>query len=188
MTQQEKKSLSRMALSYLDALWQTAMWLTSSSTEAERLVEDAYLEADRNWDDSATEANCRNWMFKNMVKVYSRRNKLDFLAHLSIQGDISYKPFSSAKIQHIHAVPRDIISAAINRLPVENRLAIVLSLFEKFTYPEIAEILGIERKTVCLKIYQGYMLIHNEVFQYVMTDDSVPSEVFVKSPRAVGKN
>ena len=145
MTPQEKKSISREALSHLDALWQTAQWLTTSAADAERIVEDTYLEADRNWDDSVTEANCRAWMFKTLVKVYSSHEKLDFLSHLTISGDISYKPFSAEKIQHIHAVPREIIAAAISRLPVENRLAIVLSLFEKFTYPEIADILDIQR-------------------------------------------
>ncbi len=188
MTPEKKKSLSRTAISYLDDLWQTAFWLTASTPGAEKLVEDTYLEADRNWDDSVTEENCRVRMFRTLVRVYSESNKLDFLAHLSLSGDISYKPFSSEKIQHIHAVPKDIITAAINRLPVENRLAIVLSLFEKFTYPEIAEILGIERKTVCFKIYQGYMLIHNDVFQYVTADDSIAAEIPVNPLRVLRGN
>ena len=169
MAQENTKNdnFRREALPFLDPLWQTALWLTGNEPDAERLVEDAFIEAFRVWDESVSGANCKLLMFKIMIGKFLSRGKLSFQFPVPIKIDDNFFTFPIDKISNIQSIPGEIISKAIKRLTPENRLVFILSVFEKFTYPEIAEIIGVRRKIVRLRIYQGYTLIRKEILDYI---------------------
>jgi RNA polymerase sigma-70 factor (ECF subfamily) len=170
MTAITGKRFEQETLPYLDDLWQTALWLTTNEGDAERLVENCFLEASRLWDETACQENCRFWMFGVLMRVFLKDNKPLFLPQTSRLASVDYDPFPADKISLINEIPGEVITEVIRSLPTGNRLIIVLSIFEKFSYRQIAELVGMPVKNVCRKIYQAYSIIHKELIGYFAAD------------------
>jgi RNA polymerase sigma-70 factor, ECF subfamily len=154
------------ALLHLDALWQTALWFAENEQNAENIVTAAYSEAYRQADGYDSESNTKITLFKVLAKILFRNILPDFSREIPDNFENLLGPFSSNSIPAIKAIPGEAVNGAIRSLPKEIRMIMVLSNFEKFTYMEIADILGIHRTKVALQICQGYMLVQKELFSF----------------------
>lgn len=172
MIQEAQKRLKEEALKHLDALWQTALWLTKDEAKAEKVVEDAYIEASKTWDGATAPADGKFQIFKIMIGIFEKENKIDFDESVSEEIENAYEPFPTDRISAILNLPKDVIARSIQSIPLVNRLVITLSIFQEFTYQQIAEVIGASRKAVALKIYEGYLLIHHELNKH-MTCESL---------------
>jgi hypothetical protein len=151
------------ALQHLDSLWQTAYWFTDNERDAETLVINTYLEASKFWDNSIFMKACKTQMFKVLLKILFGKIKLNFRLQLPDNIENLYESFPSDKILELKAISRDIVTKAIRGLPIEIRLIMILSIFEQFSYQEIAVIIGSHKKTVRNNIYHGYMLLRQDI-------------------------
>jgi RNA polymerase sigma factor (sigma-70 family) len=165
-----RSKFEQETLPYLDDLWQTALWLAATERDAERLVEDSYIEASRLWDASVSGEGCRIMLFKVLLRIFLQDSKLGLMLPIPPVSADDYRPIPSEKISIIRKIPGEVISDMIRSLPVGNRMVFVLSIFERFSYREIAEIIGISAKSVGQKIYQAYTLIHRELNDYFAYD------------------
>jgi RNA polymerase sigma-70 factor (ECF subfamily) len=166
MTEKMRKIFEQETLPYLDDLWQIALWLTDDEHNAENLVEDSFIEASRLWDETTCRENCRVWMFKVLVKIFLRENKLVFLFPSPKAATDDYEPFSTERISLVKGLSGEFMTGVLRSLPVGNRLVIVLSIFEKLSYRQIADIAGISAANVGQKIYQAYSAIHKKLNDY----------------------
>jgi RNA polymerase sigma-70 factor (ECF subfamily) len=169
MTTETRMKFEHETLPYLDNLWRTAVWLTANERDAQGLVEDAFVEFSREWNEFIQGENARVWLFRKLTELIVQKNKLRFLFPVPLGIHDHYKPGPSINISGIKEVPAEIISEIIRSLPMGNRLVVVLSMFERFTYRQIAEIVGISEKNVSRKIYQAYMIIHKALIGYFAT-------------------
>ncbi|HBZ00671.1 MAG TPA: hypothetical protein DEO84_05030 [candidate division Zixibacteria bacterium] len=160
------------ALQHLDSLWQTAHWFTDNERDAETLVINTYLEASKVWDNSIFMKACKTQMFRVLMKILFGKIKLNFRLQLPDNIENMFESFPSDKFFEFKAISGDIVTKAIRRLPIEIRLIMVLSIFEKFSYQEIAEIIGSHRKTVRNNIYHGYMLLRQEIVNSLVVGES----------------
>ena len=160
------------ALQHLDALWQTAHWFTENERDAETLVINTYLEASKFWGNSIFVKACKTQMFKVLLKILFGKNKLNFRLQAPDNIENMFESFPSDKILELKAISGDIVTKAIRGLPIEIRLIMVLSIFEKFSYQEIAEIIGSHKKTVRNNIYHGYMLLRQDIVNSYSVGDS----------------
>jgi RNA polymerase sigma-70 factor, ECF subfamily len=152
-------------LPYLQPLWQTAIYLTLNEQDAENLVEDTYIEAFKAWDESILQTGSKIKVFKILIKILAKNIKMNFRTQIGLTNE--QETFSSESISVLNVIPSNVIKEAIEKLPLEIRLVIILSNLERFSYSEIAEIIGIHRKIVRIKIYQGCRLIQQELIKYL---------------------
>jgi RNA polymerase sigma-70 factor, ECF subfamily len=157
----------KAALTHMDSLWQTALWFTKNDHEAENLIISVYVEASACWEGLLVKDDCKIWMFKILVKKLLESIHLNYRAQFSGYIDHPRDVPLENSINALELIPPKLINNAIKSLPAENRLVIVLSIYGKFTYSQIAEIIGVHRIIISSKIQQGYFLMHKEIFKHV---------------------
>ncbi|MBA2452647.1 MAG: sigma-70 family RNA polymerase sigma factor, partial [Chloroflexia bacterium] len=65
-----RERLETEALSHIDALYRTALRMTRNQSDAEDLVQEAYLRAIRSLDQYRDGTNLRAWLFRIMTNAY----------------------------------------------------------------------------------------------------------------------
>ena len=67
----------------------------------------------------------------------------------------------------------DDVKAAINEMPDDFRLVIILSFLEGFSYQEIADILNINIGTVKSRLHRGRKLLQKSLWEYAVKNGFV---------------
>jgi len=150
------------AMPHLDALFRTAARVVGDRTEAEDLVQEAYLQAWKSFHRFEPGTNCRAWLFKILFHVIqhhrrkwysSRRHETDEL----LEQAVAYVPPGS---QHLKD---EEVLAAFERLPGQYRDVVLLADVEEFSYKEVAEALKIPVGTVMSRLSRGRKLLRSEL-------------------------
>lgn len=163
MTQKaaRRESFEKEVLTYLDMLWQTALWLTRNENDANKLIQDIYFIAYRLWEQWNYFGDTKTWMFKVLVRLYTNRFHRD--AQTAIANSNGYVSES--------VIGDDILAGIFAELPEEIRLSLVLSLAGKFSYNEIADISGVRTEVVTENIYHGYNILEKQIAKFVSAND-----------------
>jgi RNA polymerase sigma-70 factor (ECF subfamily) len=149
------------ALSYVDALFGTALRLTRNRPDAEDLVQDTYLKAFRASASFERGTNLKAWLFTILHNTW--RNRLRDAGREPIEID-SDAVARSAATSAAQPSPEQILlrenldadlQQALDSLPEAFRQAVWLRDVEEFTYAEIAGMLEIPLGTVMSRIARG---------------------------------
>jgi RNA polymerase sigma-70 factor (ECF subfamily) len=140
---------------HLDAAYNLARWLTRNEADAQDMVQEAYLRALRFFGGfHGTDA--RAWLLtivRNTCYTWLKRSRSPELS-----GDLdevmltkeSDEPDPEAS--HFLKVQSQLISEAIESLPIEFREVVILRELEELSYKEIATITGIPIGTVMSRL------------------------------------
>lgn len=175
LTKQEKdKIFNEELVPNADALYNFAYSLVFDQTDAEDLVQETFLKAYRFIGSFESGSNAKAWLFQilknGFINGYRKKNRqpqqVDFedfneknqLEKQSVNINISDDMYS-------HMIG-DEISNALNRLPVDFRVAIILSDLEGFTYEEIAKITDIPIGTVRSRLFRARNLMKEQLREY----------------------
>jgi len=171
ITEEEKKEFEEVALQYMDPLYSAALRMTRNGSEAEDLVQDAYLRAYRFFDKFEKGTNFKAWLFKILKNVYinkyrkeARTPQMLDVSDVEATGGISNELTPERQI--FDKLLDDDITNAVDSLPEEFRLAIVLSDLEGFSYKEIADILECPIGTVMSRLHRGRKLLRENLYEY----------------------
>jgi RNA polymerase sigma-70 factor, ECF subfamily len=144
-----------LILPHLDAAYNLARWLVRNGTDAEDLVQEAYLRAwkgfsgfrggdGRGWLLTIVRNTCYTWLRAN------RRHELavEFDEHVhSGDGELP-----DAERLVAESAGRQTLEKALQELPTEFREVIVLRELEELSYKEIADIAGVPVGTVMSRL------------------------------------
>ncbi len=161
--------LATEALQHLDALYSLARWLTRDPTEAEDLVQEAYLRALRGGHGFQRGTNLRAWLFcilRNTFYTLYRRKGQDAQA---VDPDLLDSLAGSGAAGHVtggDAVANLDLTAALNRLPEGLRSIVLLADLEDFTMTEIAEIMACPVGTVKSRLFRARALLKGWLRDY----------------------
>lgn len=175
----KRQSFEGEALPHMDALYRTALRLTKNPTDAEDLVQEAFVKAYRFWDKFELGSNCRAWLFKIMTNIfinqYRSKSRSPMTANIddiddnflygqlaTVDGSIDPEGALFAKIFD------DDVKKAIENLPDDFRLVVVLSFLEGFSYQEIAEIADLQLGTVKSRLHRGRKLLQKQLWDYAI--------------------
>jgi RNA polymerase sigma-70 factor (ECF subfamily) len=183
----KREKFDKEALIHLDALHRTALRMTRNENEAEDLVQETFLKAYRFWDKFEEGSNCRAWLFKIMTNIfinnYRAKSRTPQVVELQdvddnfLFGQLSALGPSENPEQHFFAkVFDDDVKKAIEELPEDFRLVVVLSFLEGFSYEEIAEIAGLQIGTVKSRLHRGRKLLQKSLWEYAIKNG------FIKEP------
>ena len=156
------------ALSFLDALYRTALRMTRSEADAEDLVQETYIKAFRFRDQFTPGTNLKAWLFRiltnTFINTYRRRQAQPEFTELDDVDEFSlYRRMSDLKTSSSSGNPESEFLDGIVDVEVKDALAelpekfreVVLLDVEGFAYKEIAEMLGIPIGTVMSRLHRG---------------------------------
>ncbi len=180
----KRKLFDAEALPHMDALYRTALRMTKNVNDAEDLVQETYVKAYRFWDKFEPGSNARAWLFKIMTNVFINeyRSKsrtpvavnVDELDDNFLYGQLATSaPGDNPEKQLFAKIFDDDVKKAIENLPEDFRLVVVLSFIEGFSYQEIAEIADLQLGTVKSRLHRGRKLLQKELLDYAVKNGFV---------------
>ena len=151
------------AFPYLDELYRTARRLTGSSTEAEDIVQETYLQAWQSFHRFESGTNCRAWLHKILFHVVQHHRRKSFRLVLKKDDDDTYEENLPYEPPIPEQLTDDDVLAAFDRIPAHYRDVVLLADVHEFAYREIAETLSIPVGTVMSRLNRGRNLLRQEL-------------------------
>jgi RNA polymerase sigma-70 factor (ECF subfamily) len=153
--------------------------MTKSETDAEDLVQETMLKAYRFFDKFEEGTNCKAWLFKIMTNIFinnyrSRSKAPESVAVEDVDDGFLYGQLAKnygvtdPEKEFFSKIFDDDIKNAINDLPEDFRIVVVLSFLEGFSYQEIAEITGLQIGTVKSRLHRGRKLLQKSLLDYAL--------------------
>jgi RNA polymerase sigma-70 factor, ECF subfamily len=176
------------ALSHLDAMYGVACKLTRNPTEAEDLVQDAFVKAMRARDQFHAGTNLKAWLFRILTNTFINKYRRGGLERSVLDGpdaDPLVDGWVSASTMRQLREPETLalmplveheIQKALDALPAEFRLAVVLCDVEEFSYEEIAQIMGCPIGTVMSRLHRGRKLLQRTLYNHALALGIVKGE------------
>lgn len=182
-----KSEFESEAMVHTEALYRTALRMTKNPGDAEDLVQETLLKAYKSFDRFERGTNAKAWLFKIMtntfINTYRARQKEstsvsfdeidDSYLHSQITG-MSGESGNPEKDFFNKILDSDVV-AAIEKLPEEFRMVVVLAFNEGFAYQEIADILGIQVGTVKSRLHRGRKILQKLLWEYT-NNSAAPKE------------
>ncbi len=169
-----RQEFEATALPQLDALYGAALRLTRNAAEAEDLVQDAYVRAYRFWHTFKSGTSVRAWLFtilrNTFINRYHRANRNRAATHdleaqlpaIGVEAAVGHPTTSmpNPELALGARITRERIMTALESVPEDYRMAVILADLEGLAYKEIAEIMDCPIGTVMSRIFRGRKLLH----------------------------
>jgi RNA polymerase sigma-70 factor (ECF subfamily) len=153
-----------LALPHLDAAYNLARWLTRNDSDAQDVVQDAYLRAFRAFDGLRGDA-MRPWLLAivrnaSLSWLAQRHRGRELSYDEDLHGDKDADGDAAAQaldpqVLLMRAQDKRRLDAAIDSLPLAFREVIVLRELQECSYEEIVRILGVPPGTVMSRLARG---------------------------------
>jgi len=163
----EDRAFADEALSYVDALYGTALRLTRRSQDAEDLVQETYLKAFRASRQFKRGTNLKAWLFTILHNTFLNIRRHDGRNPVEVNSETVEQAVDTAGDDRTpeklltRATLDGELQAALDSLPEAFRQAVWLRDVEEFSYAEIAEIVGVPIGTVMSRISRGRKMLHD---------------------------
>ncbi len=169
-------------LTHLDALYRTGLRLTRNPSDAEDLVQETYLRAHRFRDSFKPGTNLRAWLFRiltnNFINEYRKRTRRPDTVDVGELED--YYLFHRVKeagselgTDPEETVMRmfldDEVRQALDDLPDQYRLPVLLADVEGFSYKEIAQVTDTPIGTVMSRLHRGRKQLQQKLWEYAQS-------------------
>lgn len=170
----KKSEFEAVTLPHLDALYNTALRLTHSESEAEDLVQETYLKAFRFFHRFEQGTHIKAWLFKIMTNTFINQYRKqqrdrevveDWDWEQIMQSDAHYQDNERSILDSFMSDP---IMDALQDIPVDFRTVVLLADMEDFSYKEIADIVGCPIGTVMSRLYRGRRLLRKLLRDYAV--------------------
>ena len=175
-----KDQFTSDAMQYAPQLFPTALRMTRSRSDAEDLVQETYIKGWRSFHTFQEGTNLRAWLFRIMTNTYinkynAKKRKgteveLDDVEELFLYkrlGSIDQSQLSSsAEDQMLELFTDDEVKNALEELPEDFRVPVLLSDVDGFSYKEIAEMLEIPIGTVMSRLHRGRKAMQKMLYEY----------------------
>jgi len=146
-----------------DSLYNFARWLAQDETEAEDLVQEAYLKALNGFASFEPGTDFRAWIFRILRNTFLT-SRTGLRAKLTVplepeEEEMVAVTWETPESLALASVTRETIQAAIEQLPIAYREVILLCDAEEMKYQEIAQILAVPIGTVMSRLSRGRKLL-----------------------------
>jgi len=181
-----REEFEREALPFLESLYNTALRLARNRQDAEDLVQETYLRAYRAFHQFTPGTNLKAWLFRILknafINEYRKRKATPREEEFggieeSFESRLDLPPGRTIRNPEEEAIAGSLdegVQAALDALPDDYRMAIVLADLEGFSYKEIAEILEVPLGTVMSRLYRGRKRLEEELLRYARERNYLP--------------
>ena len=178
-----------LAMPYMDALYSAALRMTRNPSDAEDLVQETYLRAYRGFGGFKDGTNLKAWLYKiltntfiNTYRAKKRRpdeTELDDSEEYALYHRIGGLEAAAAErtpeSEVLDAMPDEMVKEALEALPEQFRMAVLLADVEGFSYKEIAEIMDVPVGTVMSRLHRGRRQLQARLMDYARERGLVPA-------------
>ncbi|MCS6833151.1 MAG: sigma-70 family RNA polymerase sigma factor [Flammeovirgaceae bacterium] len=161
---------------HIDSMYNFAYKLTLDEEDAKDLVQDTYLKAYRFISSFQQGTNAKAWLFRilknSFINDYRKKSrqpaKIDYqeVEQIYNSDEADYEMTIDLRSETIRNKIGDEVSNALNSLPVDFRVVIILCDLEGFTYEEMAKILDIPIGTVRSRLHRARNLLKEKLIHY----------------------
>ena len=165
----DQARFAELAMEHMDSLYAGAMRMTRKPADAEDLVQETYLKAYRGYGGFQEGTNLKAWLYRILTNTFINRYRAkkrrpeetefddveDFYLYRRLGGIDEARISKSAEDSLFEMFTDDEVKKALEDLPEQFRMAVLLADVEGFSYKEIAEILEIPIGTVMSRLHRG---------------------------------
>ncbi len=177
-------------LAQLDSLYRTALRMTNNTQEAEDLVQETMLKAFRFAHTYQPSTNLRAWLFRilNTSAINRYRKQAthpipaslpegeDFYLYNRIRDLSGQELTQGADEEVLNQYLDEDVYEALNNLPPNFRMAVVLADIEGLSYKDIADALQIPIGTVMSRISRARRQLQQSLWQYAQRQGYIKRE------------
>ncbi len=176
------------AMQYTKQLYAAAMRMTRNPADAEDLVQETYLKAYRAYDSFQAGTNLKAWLYRILTNTYinkyrkaSRRpNEVDLgtvedlYLYRRIGSEESAEASRTTEDRVLDGLVESDIKRAVEDLPENFRIPVLLADLEGLSYQEIADILEIPIGTVMSRLHRGRKAMQKALWEFASKRGLLP--------------
>lgn len=176
----EHAEFEEIAMPHADALFGAAMRMTRDRDQAEDLVQETLLRAFRFWHKFQRGTNIKAWLFRIQTNIFINRYRKkqseskvmddrqvdDLLDRFAVE-ESAWIP-TDVREDFLKQVLGDEVVDALDKLPFEFRMTVLLADMHDFSYKEIAEVLECPVGTVMSRLHRARKMLQAQLFQYAV--------------------
>jgi RNA polymerase sigma-70 factor, ECF subfamily len=178
-----RELFEKQAVPYLQEIYASAMRMTRNKEAAEDLASEVYTRAWKSFAQFQPGTNLRAWLYKILTNTYinhyRHKQREPMMMELdrpdddesSTGGDlydriVNTREHPTENPEHVLSnrfLDRD-LKSAIDHLPEEFRMVVVLADIQNFSYQDIADMLNIPIGTVRSRLWRGRRLLQQNLW------------------------
>ena len=145
--------------------------------DVEDLSQEVFIEVYRSIDSFREDSQLATWIYRiavnkslDFIKKYKRRKRFAFMKSLS-NDEAAVEPEQlinrTTPLDQLEQKERaHILNSAVNKLPENQRIALILSRYEGLSRNEIGEIMGTSVTAVDASIHRGKKNLQKQLYKY----------------------
>jgi RNA polymerase sigma-70 factor, ECF subfamily len=176
----DQATFTAQAMEYMPALYSAALRMTRNPADAEDLVQETYLRAYRGFGSFQQGTNLKAWLYRILTNTFINRYRAakrrpeetdlddveDLYLYRRLGGLEGARVSRSAEDELLDVLTEGEVREAVESLPENFRLAVLLADVEGFSYKEIAEILDIPIGTVMSRLHRGRRALQKRLYEF----------------------
>jgi len=184
----DQAKFSDVAMEYMPSLYTAALRMTRNPADAEDLVQETYLKAYRGFGGFAEGTNLKAWLYRILTNTYINTYRAkkrrpeesdiddleNFYLYRRLGGLEGAAAGRSAEDEVLDHFTETEVKEAIEALPEQFRMAVLLGDVEGFSYKEIAEILDVPIGTVMSRLHRGRRALQKRLYEFGRERGLVP--------------
>ena len=178
----DQARFAEQAMEHMGSLYSAALRMTRNPADAEDLVQETYLKAYRGFGGFEQGTNLKAWLYRILTNTFinsyrSKKRRPDESELEDIEDLYLYRRLGgleaatvgrSAEDELMDWFTDDEVKDALEALPEQFRLAVLLADVEGFSYKEIAEILDIPIGTVMSRLHRGRKGLQKRLYDFAV--------------------
>ena len=184
----DQSTFEELTSPYMSALYAAALRMTRNPSDAEDLVQETYLRAYRVFGGFREGTNLKAWLYRILTNTFINQYRAkkrrpdqvdlddveDFYIFRRLGGIEAADAERTAETEALEAMPDAEVKQALESIPEQFRMAVILADIEGFSYKEIAEILDIPIGTVMSRIHRGRRQLQKLLWDYATENNLRP--------------
>ena len=184
----DQARFAELATPYMDALYSAALRMTRNPADAEDLVQETFLRAYRGFGGFKDGTNLKAWLYKiltntfiNTYRAKKRRpeqTEFDDVEEFSLYSRLGGLEAANAgrtpENEVLDAMPDEVVKEALESLPEQFRMAVLLADVEGFSYKEIADIMEVPIGTVMSRLHRGRKQLQKGLWEFARERGLLP--------------
>jgi RNA polymerase sigma-70 factor (ECF subfamily) len=178
----DQATFADQAMPFMSSLYSAALRMTRKPADAEDLVQETYLRAYRGFRGFEQGTNLKAWLYRILTNTYINQYRAkkrrfdeteldeseDLYLYRRLGGLEAATAGRSAEDELMDWFTDSEVKAAVEALPEQFRMAVLLADIEGFAYKEIAQILDIPIGTVMSRLHRGRKALQRNLYEFAV--------------------